>query len=136
MSVCDAADDKPFSFTTGLQSHLACRDLHTHHEFARMLGLGAKHYIDYCPNARKPKLRIEQEDYVNFGCKSILHELQDDVCCTSCCTLYILCLACITHFLVFQLCGCMAYHSWMFPYTQPKLIQVSTMSALKAGDVT
>ena len=61
------ADDKPFSFTTGLQSHVACRDLHTHHNFARVLGLGAKTYIDYSPNVRKPKLAVESDDYVHFG---------------------------------------------------------------------
>ncbi|DBA82477.1 hypothetical protein WJX79_005540 [Trebouxia sp. C0005] len=60
-------DDEPFTFTTGMQSHLACRDLHTHYAFTRMLGLGGKYYIDYCPNARKPKLELEKDDYVNFG---------------------------------------------------------------------
>ncbi len=37
-----------------------------------MLGLGGKYYIDYCPNARKPKLELEKDDYVNFGCKPAL----------------------------------------------------------------
>ncbi|KAL3160522.1 hypothetical protein ABBQ32_010826 [Trebouxia sp. C0010 RCD-2024] len=60
-------DSEPFTFTTGLQQHLACRDLRHHHDFARILGLGGKHYVDYTPNARKPKLRLEQDDYVNFG---------------------------------------------------------------------
>lgn len=73
------ADDKPFTFTAGLQSHLACQDLHFHHQFTRMLGLGGKHYIDYCPNARKPKLQIEQDDYVNFGCKPMLPVLHVNV---------------------------------------------------------
>lgn len=46
---------------------MACRDLRHHHDFARILGLGGKHYVDYSPNVRKPKLRLEQDDYVNFG---------------------------------------------------------------------
>lgn len=61
------ADEQPFTFTAGLQSHVACRDLRYHHDFARILGLGGKHYVDYHPNARKPKLQLEQDDYVNFG---------------------------------------------------------------------
>ena len=61
------ADEQPFTFTAGLQSHLACRDLNYHHDFARILGLGGKHYVDYHPNARKPKLQLEKDDYVNFG---------------------------------------------------------------------
>lgn len=61
------ADEKPLTFTAGLQSHVACRDLRYHHDFARILGLGGKHYVDYHPNARKPKLQLEQDDYVNFG---------------------------------------------------------------------
>ncbi len=72
MCACDVADDEPFTFTTGMQSHLACRDLYTHHAFARMLGLGGKYYIDYVPNARKPKLELEKDDYVNFGGKPVL----------------------------------------------------------------
>lgn len=65
--VCSRADSQPFTFTAGLQQHVACRDLRQHHEFARVLGLGGKHYVDYHPNARNPKLRLEQDDYVNFG---------------------------------------------------------------------
>lgn len=32
-----------------------------------MLGLGAKHFIDYSVDSRKPKLAVDSEDYVHFG---------------------------------------------------------------------
>ena len=39
-----------------------------------MLGLGAKNFIDYSVDSRKPKLMVDSEDYVHFGREGSAHE--------------------------------------------------------------
>ena len=61
------ADTEPFTFTAALQTHFAVRNLATHAQHVRVLGLGGKWVFDYAQDARHPRLDTEKEDYVTFG---------------------------------------------------------------------
>ncbi|KAL4418726.1 hypothetical protein ABPG77_001783 [Micractinium sp. CCAP 211/92] len=60
-------DDKPMTFTTGLRTHFAVRDLATHSKFVKTLGLRGKYMLDYSQNPLAPRLGVQDDHYVRFG---------------------------------------------------------------------
>lgn len=59
-------DDKDLVFTAGILPHFLTEDIRFHKKFVKVLGLNGKYTLDYALDPMKPRLAIEQDDFLFF----------------------------------------------------------------------
>ena len=59
--------DKTMEFTTGIMNHFATENIRENIKAVKVLGLAGKYVLDYSEDAMRPKLKIEQNDFLFFN---------------------------------------------------------------------